>query len=149
MQVNPKLSIDNNSINQILNGSYESKHVGTLFATQLKEKVESQQKIKLLDQQQSLILQAQNLLQNIDIKKLQQYRENLRDFFEDLTKQTYSFQEEKYTDNYGRSQYYSTVETVNRELEDLFELTKESEKNRMEILSKMNCINGLIINLII
>lgn len=148
MQVNQKAAVDI-IFQPIIKGTTESLITGSEFAAQFKEKVESQQKMRLQDQQQALVLQAQSLMQNIDINKLQQYREKISAFFEELTQQTFSFQEEKYTDNYGHSRYYSTVQTVNKELEDLFELAKQAEKNRMNILSKIDSINGLIINIII
>ncbi len=148
MQVNQRPVIEP-FFQPIIKGASEIQQAGSEFATQLKEKVDSQQKGRLQDQQQALMLQAQSLLQHMDIKKLQQYREKISAFFEELTQETYSFQEEKYTDNFGHSRYYATIQTVNRELEDLFELAKKAEKNRMEILSKIDSINGLILNIVI
>lgn len=148
MQVNQKPVIDI-LFQPIIRGNSEAQQAGTGFAAQLMEKVEYQQKTKLQDQHQALILHAQSLLQNMDMKKLQQYREKISEFFDELTRQTYSFQEERYTDNYGHNRYYSTIQTVNAELETLLELSKNTEKNRLEILSKIDSINGLVLNIIV
>ena len=148
MQVNQKQAIDL-LFQPMTKGTSELQQTGGGFAAQFKDSVESLQKERLADQQQALILQAQKLLQNMDIVKLRQYRDKLSEFFEELTQQAYSFHEERFTDQCGHSKYYSTVQTVNEELADLLELAKNAEKNRLEILSKIDSINGLVLNIVV
>lgn len=101
------------------------------------------------ERHRQIILQGQDILQRIDIRKIQEYKKKITDFIEELSGQTYLLSEEEYTDSHGRSKYLSTIENIHKEFEEIFELTRESEKNALAILSKIEGINGLVIDLLI
>ncbi len=148
MQINQK-ALSENYFQTALKSVFEVKEFGNDFALKFEQKIVSQKKEQLIDQQRALLLLGQEILINVNIGKLHQYKQKISEFFDSISKETYSFSEERFTDNNGYNKYYSIINTVNEELDDLMKLTKDQEKNQIEILSKIGNLNGMILNIVI
>lgn len=137
----------NNNIFPIVKDSFAINETSGDFSKILMERETKLKTESLLEQRKEILALGESIIKKIDIEKIKDYQEKIKKFLKDLSNQTYSFNEDEYTDNKGRSKYISTIDVKNKELEAIFENTKIDQVRQMNILSRIQEIHGLILNI--
>lgn len=80
-------------------------------------------------------------------KALQDYKERVRRFLEQIVKYGFSSKEKQGFDKRGRMRLYKIISQIDDLMAELAEKVVADEKDNLEILDKIGDIRGLLINL--
>lgn len=97
---------------------------------------------------EDIIQQGNKLSKRMDIKDLQEYRRMIKAFINEIASHTHEFSRENFLDRKGRHRVYGIVKKINQALDDLAEEFLREEKDSLSILSKIDEIKGLILDIL-
>ncbi|MDD6796952.1 MAG: YaaR family protein [Clostridia bacterium] len=91
--------------------------------------------------------QGDRIAKHMDIKDMRRYRELVKGFLNEVVSRSHEFSRENFLDRRGRHRVYGIVKLVDKNLDDLAsELVKE-EKDHIAIVSKIDDIRGLLLDI--
>lgn len=89
-----------------------------------------------------------NLLgETLNIRDLKKYKSLVQKFLDSAVNKMYRMKEQHGWDRRGRHKIYSMVETVNKELEELTRMLLSEQKDKLEILAKIDEIRGMLVDI--
>lgn len=91
--------------------------------------------------------QGNKLSRRMDVKDLQEYRKLIKEFMNEIAAHSHEFSRENFLDRKGRHRVYGIVKKINQTLDELAEELLSEEKDRISILSKIDEIKGLILDI--
>ena len=91
--------------------------------------------------------QGGRLSDKADIKEYEKYRSLIREFIDEIVSNGYTFSKEDTYASRGKRRYIATVETVNKKLDELGKEVMKEQADKLEILSKIDDIRGLLLDL--
>lgn len=92
--------------------------------------------------------QGKKIAKHVDIRDLKHYRELIRQFLNEIVSRSHKFSRENFLDKKGRHRVYAMIRLVDKNLDELAaELIKE-EKDHILILSKVDEITGLLLDIL-
>lgn len=94
-----------------------------------------------------IIKQGERLCEKVDIAELRAYKKMISEFLDEAVRGFVKFSKESYMDRRGRHRLYSTVKKVNQNLEELTQEILKKEKDHLKILSRVEDIRGLILDI--
>ncbi len=94
-----------------------------------------------------IAVQGKKLADHMDIKDMKQYRSMVTDFINEVVTHSHKFSRENFLDKKGRHRVYGIVKLVNKELDDLAQELLQKEKSHLNILSKVDQIRGLLLDI--
>lgn len=102
---------------------------------------------KLSQMMQEINVQGDKISRHMDIKDMKKYRELVKGFLNEVVNRSHQFSRENFLDRRGRHRVYGIVKLVDKNLDELAsELVKE-EKDHLEIVSKIDDIRGLLLDI--
>lgn len=102
---------------------------------------------KLNSMMQEITAQGERISKHMDIKDMKKYRELVKGFLNEVVTRSHEFSRENFLDRRGRHRVYGIVRLVDKNLDDLAsELVKE-EKDHLAIISKIDDIRGLLLDI--
>ena len=97
---------------------------------------------------QEITMQGEKLGKHMDVRDLKHYRRLIQEFMNEIVNRSHKFSRENFLDRRGRHRVYGMIKRVNVVLDELAgELIKE-EKDTLAILSKVDEIRGLLLDII-
>ena len=85
---------------------------------------------------------------HMDVRDMKHYRRLIQEFMNEIVNRSHKFSRENFLDRRGRHRVYGMIKRVNVVLDELAgELIKE-EKDTLAILSKVDEIRGLLLDII-
>ena len=97
---------------------------------------------------QEITMQGEKLGKHMDVRDMKHYRRLIQEFMNELVNRSHKFSRENFLDRRGRHRVYGMIKRVNVVLDELAgELIKE-EKDTLAILSKVDEIRGLLLDII-
>lgn len=91
--------------------------------------------------------QGEKIAKHMDIKDMRKYRELVKGFLNEIVSRSHEFSRENFLDRRGRHRVYGIVKLVDKNLDDLAnELVKE-EKDHIAIVSRIDDIRGLLLDI--
>lgn len=91
--------------------------------------------------------QGKKIAKKMDIRDMRRYRTAVKDFMNEIINRSHKFSRENFLDKRGRHRVYGIVRLIDQNLDDLAaELIKE-EKDNIAILSKIDDIRGLLLDI--
>lgn len=97
---------------------------------------------------QEITMQGEKLGKHMDVRDMKHYRRLIREFMNEIVNRSHKFSRENFLDRRGRHRVYGMIKRVNVVLDELAgELIKE-EKDTLAILSKVDEIRGLLLDII-
>jgi uncharacterized protein YaaR (DUF327 family) len=100
---------------------------------------------KLMD---DITIQGKKLADHMDVKDMRQYRAMVTEFMNEIVNKSHKFSRENFLDKKGRHRVYGIVKLVNKDLDDLAQSLISKEKDHLGILSKIDEIRGLLLDII-
>lgn len=92
--------------------------------------------------------QGKKLAKHADVRDMKKYRELVKTFLNEVVYRSHKFSRENFLDKRGRHRVYGIVKLIDQNLDELAgELIKE-EKDNIEILSKIDEIKGLLLDIL-
>ena len=109
------------------------------------EENELQSQLSLM--MEDIIQQGDKLGKRMDVRDLKQYRKLIQEFMNEIATHTHQFSRENFLDRKGRHRVYGIVKKINQTLDELAEELLRKEKDHIAILSKIDEIKGLILDI--
>ena len=97
---------------------------------------------------QEITMQGEKLGKHMDVRDMKHYRRLIQEFMNEIVNRSHKFSRENFLDRRGRHRVYGMIKRGNVVLDELAgELIKE-EKDTLAILSKVDEIRGLLLDII-
>lgn len=91
--------------------------------------------------------QGHRLGKRRDIRDMKQYRKLIQEFMNEIVSHSHEFSRENFLDKKGRHRVYGIIRQVNQALDELAEELLAEEKDNLSILSKIDEIRGLLLDI--
>ena len=94
-------------------------------------------------------MQGRRVAEHVDFGELKVYRGMITDFISEVVSHSHEFSRENFLDRRGRHHVYGIVKLVNKELDELARGLLSSENKSLNILEKIDQIQGLLLNILV
>ncbi len=91
--------------------------------------------------------QGQKIAKHMDIRDMKKYRSLVKDFVNEVVNRSHSFSRENFLDRRGRHRVYGMVKLVDKNLDDLAQELVSEEKDHLSIVTKIDDIRGLLLDI--
>lgn len=91
--------------------------------------------------------QGYKLGKRMDIRDMKLYRKLIQEFMNEIASHSHKFSRENFLDKKGRHRVYGIVKQVNQTLDELAAELLKDEKDHITILSKIDEIRGLLLDI--
>ena len=102
---------------------------------------------KLNSMMEQITVQGDKISKHMDIKDMKKYRELVKGFLNEVVSRSHEFSRENFLDRRGRHRVYGIVRLVDKNLDDLAGELVKDEKDHLAIISKIDDIRGLILDI--
>ncbi len=109
------------------------------------EEEELQARLTLL--MEDITQQGKRLKKHMDIRDMKRYRELVKNFLNEVVSRSHKFNRENFLDRRGRHRVYGMIRLIDKNLDELAAALIEDEKDALVILSKIDEIRGLLLDL--
>jgi len=101
---------------------------------------------RLTSMMQDITEQGDKIAKHMDIKDMKRYRELVKGFLNEVVNRSHEFSRENFLDKRGRHRVYGIVKLVDKNLGDLADELVKDEQDHLEIVSKIDDIRGLLLD---
>lgn len=84
----------------------------------------------------------------MDVRDMKHYRALIKDFMNEIVNRSHKFSRENFLDKRGRHRVYGIVKLVDQTLDELATELIKDEKDNLAILSKIDEIRGLLLDIL-
>ena len=109
---------------------------------------EAQLQEKLNGLMTDITRQGEKLAEHMDIRDMKHYRELIKNFMNEIVNRSHKFSRENFLDRRGRHRVYGMIKLVDKNLDELAAALIADEKDGIEILSKIDEIQGLLLDIL-
>ena len=102
---------------------------------------------KLNSMMEEITVQGDKISNHMDIKDMKKYRELVKGFLNEVVSRSHEFSRENFLDRRGRHRVYGIVRLVDKNLDDLAGELVKDEKDHLAIISKIDDIRGLLLDI--
>ena len=102
---------------------------------------------KLNSKMEQITVQGDKISKHMDIKDMKKYRELVKGFLNEVVSRSHEFSRENFLDRRGRHRVYGIVRLVDKNLDDLAGELVKDEKDHIAIISKIDDIRGLLLDI--
>ena len=102
---------------------------------------------KLNSMMEQITVQGDKISKHMDIKDMKKYRELVKGFLNEVVRRSHEFSRENFLDRRGRHRVYGIVRLVDKNLDDLAGELVKDEKDHLAIISKIDDIRGLLLDI--
>ena len=102
---------------------------------------------KLNSMMEQITVQGDKISKHMDIKDMKKYRELVKGFLNEVVSRSHEFSRENFLDRRGRHRVYGIVRLVDKNLDDLAGELVKDEKDLLAIISKIDDIRGLLLDI--
>ena len=118
-----------------------------LFRRTLTDLTQEMHAAHLQEMKKKIDEQGSRLSDKVDIKEFEKYRKLIREFIDEIVSNGYTFSREDAYASRGRHRYIATVKIVDEKLDELGKEVLKEQADKIEILSKIDDIRGLLLDL--
>jgi uncharacterized protein len=97
---------------------------------------------------EDIVQQGEHIKKHMDIRDMRRYRETIRSFMNEIVNRSHKFSRENFLDRRGRHRVYGMIKLIDKNLDELAEALIQEEKDSMLLLSKIDEIRGLLLDLL-
>lgn len=103
-------------------------------------------RMQLMD---SIERQGERLTGKVDIKEFVKYRALIKDLFDDIVSNGYSFQRDNALEARGRHRFFATVRTVDEKLDRMAKEVLSGQADQISLLQQVGEIRGMLLDLML
>jgi uncharacterized protein YaaR (DUF327 family) len=92
--------------------------------------------------------QGKKIAKHMDVKDMRHYRELIKEFMNEIVNRSHKFSRENFLDKKGRHRVYTMIKLVDKNLDDLAAELIKDEKDHISILSRIDEIRGLLLDIL-
>lgn len=120
---------------------------GSFRFTLLSNIEETELQAQLSTMMEEITQQGYRLGKRRDIRDMKQYRRLIQEFMNEIVSHSHKFSRENFLDKKGIHRVYGIVKQVNQALDELAEELLNEEQDHLAILSKIDEIRGLLLDI--
>lgn len=121
---------------------------GSFRFTLLSNIEEHELQAQLTVMMEEITQQGHRLGKRRDIRDMKQYRKLIQEFMNEIVSHSHEFSRENFLDKKGRHRVYGIIRQVNQALDELAEELLAEERDNISILSKIDEIRGLLLDIL-
>ena len=91
--------------------------------------------------------EGKKISKKTDIRDMKHYRELVKSFLNEVVTRSHKFSRENFLDKRGRHRVYGMIRLIDQNLDELAEELLKEEKDHLAILSKIDEIRGLLLDI--
>ena len=103
---------------------------------------------KLENMLKDISIQGNLIAKRHDISEMKKYRQQIKEFLNEVVNRSHKFSREGFLDRKGRHRVYGIIRLIDNNLDELAKLLMEDEKNHINILDTIGEIEGLLIDIL-
>lgn len=138
-------NINNDKFSKIENKKIDEGFKFTLMSNI--EEVEFRERMNLL--MEDIVMSGKRLGKKMDINDMKKYRSLISEFVNEIISRSHKFSRHNFLDRRGRHRVIGIIKLIDSNLDELAKALLEDEKDTINILSKIDEIRGLLIDLLI
>lgn len=108
---------------------------------------ENELKAGLAVMMEDITQQGYKLGKRMDVRDMKLYRKLIKEFMNEIAGHSHKFSRENFLDKKGRHRVYGIVKQVNETLDELAAELLKDERDHIAILSKIDEIRGLLLDI--
>jgi uncharacterized protein YaaR (DUF327 family) len=93
--------------------------------------------------------EAATIIDHVDLLKFERYRGLIGEVLGEVVKNAYSLSSERVLDYSGKQRFYATVSIIDKKLEDMAVDILNRNSERLDYISRMDEIRGLVMDLLL
>ena len=97
---------------------------------------------------EDIVQQGKKLSKHMDVRDMRRYRQLIKDFMNEIVNRSHKFSRENFLDRRGRHRVYGMIKLVDETLDELAGELIKDEQDHLLILSKIDEIRGLLLDII-
>ena len=121
---------------------------GTFKFTLISNIEEQGLKERLTIMMSEITAHGKKLGKHMDVRDMRRYRALIKDFMNEIVSRSHEFSRENFLDRKGRHRVYGMVKLVDQMLDELARELISDEKDNIAILSKIDEIQGLLLDIL-
>ena len=139
-QMNAMPQLDNTAQTEKQDSQFKFTLASNIAEADLQEKVNTLLK--------DISVQGEIIAKHKDIRDMKKYRTLIKEFLNEVVYRSHKFSRENFLDRRGRHRVYGIVRLIDQNLDELAQALVEDEKEGIDILSKIDEIRGLLIDIV-
>ena len=108
---------------------------------------ESELQVRLNTLMEEITMQGKKVGKRMDIREMKKYRMLIKDFMNEIVTRSHKFSRENFLDRRGRHRVYGMIRLVDETLDELAAELIKDEKDHLMILSRIDEIRGLLLDI--
>lgn len=92
--------------------------------------------------------QGKKIAKHMDVRDMRKYRQLIKNFMNEIINHSHKFSRENFLDRRGRHRVYGMIKLIDETLDELAQELIKDEKDHILILSKIDEIRGLLLDII-
>lgn len=96
---------------------------------------------------EEIVRQGDKIGKHTDIRDMKRYRSLIKGFFNEIITRSHEFSRENFLDRRGRHRVYGIIRLVDETLDSLAKELIKDEKDHLAILSRIDEIRGLLLDI--
>lgn len=117
------------------------------FSDMMQQQGERASKEELQRQMREIAMQGDRLARAMTIRELKAYRMMVKRFLEETVRRGVTMKETRGWDRRGRNKRYSVIDEIDAVLLSMADELLDSEQGKIDLLSKIGEIRGMLINI--
>lgn len=98
---------------------------------------------------EDIVQQGKKISKHMDVRDMRRYRALIKDFLNEVVNRSHQFSRENFLDRRGRHRVYGIVKLIDANLDELAQELIKDEKDHLAILSKIDEIRGLLLDIFV
>ena len=135
-------------INQVERKAPVSEADGSFKYTLVSHIEEQELKAVLNGMLEEITTHGKRLAKRMDLKDMKHYRELIKEFMNEIVNRSHKFSRENFLDKKGRHRVYTMIKLIDKNLDELAAELIKDEKDHLAILSKIDEIRGLLLDIL-
>lgn len=103
--------------------------------------------VRLSAMMQEITQQGDRISKKMDVRDMKMYRALIKDFMNEIVNRSHKFSRENFLDKKGRHRVYGIIRQVDDTLDELARELVKDEKDHIAILSRIDEIRGLLLDI--
>ena len=96
---------------------------------------------------QDITMQGRKIGKHMDVRDMKRYRTLIKDFLNEVVNRSHKFSRENFLDRRGRHRVYGIIRLIDENLDSLAEELMKEEKDHLAILSRIDEIKGMLLDI--
>ncbi|NLW10810.1 MAG: YaaR family protein [Clostridiaceae bacterium] len=118
-----------------------------VFSRQVKEHSQESWQEYMSELQGKIFDQGSRLGERMDLSELFKYRTLITEFFHETVDNGFSFDSESSFNARNRNKVFSTVKTVNEEINEIAKQLVSEQQDQLDVLERIDSIRGMILDM--